>query len=121
MKHIGENEQSFSPFGRFYINVYQCLLTLGVPGCDVDDGLALMYLLGCPEAELLGVTATYGNNKIDVVWETMNRMLSELGQTELRLEKEGQLVEIFKVMRLNFWWIWQTNMQESDRFLQQVP
>ena len=89
MKHIGENEQSFSPFGRFYINVYQCLLTLGVPGCDVDDGLALMYLLGCPEAELLGVTATYGNNKIDVVWETMNRMLSELGQTELPARKGG--------------------------------
>ena len=33
--------------------VYDCDLTLGVPGCDVDDGLALMYLLGCPEAELL--------------------------------------------------------------------
>ena len=69
--------------------VYDCDLTLGVPGCDVDDGLALMYLLGCPEAELLGVTATYGNNKIDVVWETMNRMLSELGQTELPARKGG--------------------------------
>ena len=70
--------------------VYDCDLTLGVPGCDVDDGLALMYLLGCPEAELLGVTATYGNNKIDVVWETMNRMLSELGQPALPARKGGE-------------------------------
>lgn len=69
--------------------VYDCDLTLGVPDCDVDDGLALMYLLGCPEAEVLGVTATYGNNKIEVVWETMNRMLGELGRTEIPTKKGG--------------------------------
>ena len=37
-----------------------CILndcTMGVEGCDVDDGLALLYLLGCPEAELFGITA----------------------------------------------------------------
>ena len=27
----------------------------------IDDALAIAYALGSPEAELLGITATYGN------------------------------------------------------------
>lgn len=48
--------------------VYDCDNTFGVPRCDVDDGLALLYLLGCEEAWVHGITAAYGNNKIDVVY-----------------------------------------------------
>ena len=33
--------------------IMDCDCTMGVPGCDVDDGLALLYVLGCPEAEIL--------------------------------------------------------------------
>ena len=33
--------------------ILDCDNTMGVPGCDVDDGLTLRYLLGCPEVELL--------------------------------------------------------------------
>ncbi len=69
--------------------VYDCDNTFGVPRCDVDDGLALMYLLGCPEAEVLGVTAAYGNNRIHVVWESLNRMLGELGRTDIPARKGG--------------------------------
>ena len=47
--------------------IMDCDCTRGVPGCDVDDGLALMYVLGCPEAELLGVTCSFGNNAQDTV------------------------------------------------------
>ena len=42
--------------------IHDCDCTFGINGCDVDDGLALLYLLGDPEAEILGVTTTYGNN-----------------------------------------------------------
>lgn len=40
--------------------IHDCDCTFGINGCDVDDGLALLYLLGDPEAEVLGVTTTMG-------------------------------------------------------------
>lgn len=33
--------------------IHDCDCTFGINGCDVDDGLALLYLLGDPEAEVL--------------------------------------------------------------------
>lgn len=53
--------------------------TMGVPGCDVDDGLALLFLLGDEEAEVLGVCTTYGNSTIDVVHGNTVRLFAELG------------------------------------------
>ena len=58
--------------------VFDCDNTFGTKDCDVDDGLALMYLLGSRDAELLGVTSTYGNNNLDVVQAVNLRMLGEL-------------------------------------------
>ena len=48
--------------------IMDCDCTMGVPGCDVDDSLALLYVLDCPEAELLGVTCSFGNNTQDTVY-----------------------------------------------------
>ena len=36
--------------------IYDCDNTIGIEGCDVDDGLSLLFLLACEEADLLGVT-----------------------------------------------------------------
>lgn len=58
--------------------VFDCDCTFGVENCDVDDGLALLYLLGSKEANLLGVTATYGNNRIEVVSRTLKEMFAAL-------------------------------------------
>ena len=33
--------------------------TMGIPHCDVDDGLALLYLLGREEIEILGLVACF--------------------------------------------------------------
>lgn len=63
--------------------VFDCDNTFGVPGCDVDDGLALLYLLGCPEIDLLGVTCTYGNNELDTVYRNTLRLLSEWGREDI--------------------------------------
>lgn len=69
--------------------IFDCDNTFGVPDCDVDDGLALIYLLGCPDAKLHGITATYGNNRVDVVFETIHRMLHDLGRTDITVKKGG--------------------------------
>lgn len=63
--------------------IHDCDCTFGIPGCDVDDGLALLYLLGDPEAELLGVTTTYGNSTIDRVYPNTKRFLKQLGQEQV--------------------------------------
>ena len=63
--------------------ILDCDNTFGVPGCDVDDGLALLYLLGSPEVDLLGVTCTYGNNSHDTVYENTCRLLSEWGRDDI--------------------------------------
>ena len=53
--------------------------TMGVPGKDTDDGLALLYLLGCPGARIIGVCTTFGNSTIDVVHDNTVKMFSEMG------------------------------------------
>lgn len=70
--------------------VFDCDNTFGVPGCDVDDGLALLYLLGDPQAELLGITTTYGNNRLEVVQETTEGMLRNLGRTDIPVKRGGE-------------------------------
>jgi len=53
--------------------------TMGVPGKDTDDGLALLYLLGCPDARIIGACTTFGNSTIDVVHDNTVKMFSEMG------------------------------------------
>ncbi|MCI8665593.1 MAG: nucleoside hydrolase [Dorea sp.] len=69
--------------------VYDCDNTFGVKDCDVDDGLALLYLLGCKEAKLHGITATYGNNRLEVVYETIQGMLKDLGREDIEVKRGG--------------------------------
>lgn len=69
--------------------VFDCDNTFGVRDCDVDDGLALLYLLGDPDARLLGVTTTFGNSRLDTVYETTRKMLRELGREELPVRRGG--------------------------------
>ena len=69
--------------------VFDCDCTFGVENCDVDDGLALMYLLGCPEAEVLGVTAAYGNSSLEVVLESLKRLLTDLGREDIPVKPGG--------------------------------
>ncbi|MBQ7895740.1 MAG: nucleoside hydrolase [Oscillospiraceae bacterium] len=63
--------------------IIDCDNTMGVAGCDVDDGLALLYVLGSPEVELLGITCAYGNNKQDVVYENTKRLLKLWGREDI--------------------------------------
>ena len=69
--------------------VFDCDNTFGVKNCDVDDGLALLYLLGCEDAKVHGITATYGNNRLPVVYRTIQGMLSDLGRDDITVKQGG--------------------------------
>ena len=70
--------------------IFDCDNTYGVPDCDVDDGLTLIYLLGNKDVNLLGVTTTYGNNKVKVVYPNTIKMVKELNAEGLPVIKGGR-------------------------------
>lgn len=59
--------------------------TFGVPNCDVDDGLALLYLLGHGNVHIVGITTTYGNSDLDTVFDNTQRMLKDLKRDDIPL------------------------------------
>ena len=63
--------------------IFDCDNTMGIPGCDVDDGVTLLYLLGCPEVELLGITYSFGNNTQETVYVNTLRLLKDWGREEI--------------------------------------
>lgn len=67
--------------------IFDCDNTMGVEGRDVDDGLALLYLLGREDVELLGVTTTFGNSTIDIVYENTRKMFGDLNIHNIPLYK----------------------------------
>jgi len=67
--------------------IFDCDNTMGLYGKDVDDGLALMYLLGRDDIDLLGVTTTFGNSTIDEVHSNTVNMFNELGIDHIPLKK----------------------------------
>ena len=58
--------------------IYDCDNTMGISNRDIDDGLALLYLINNPEVELLGVTCTYGNDNIDYVYNQTIELMKEI-------------------------------------------
>lgn len=77
--------------------IFDCDNTFGVKDCDVDDGLALMYLLGSREAQLLGITSTYGNSSLDVVQAANLRMLEELGRRDIPVKRGGEKLSLIHI------------------------
>jgi len=69
--------------------IYDCDNTLGLPFKEVDDGLTLLYLLGIPQIELLGITTTFGNGQIDGVFAQTQKLVDKLGLKLPVLKGEG--------------------------------
>ena len=59
--------------------IVDCDNALGVPGCDVDDGLALLFLLAQPQVLLRGVTTCFGNAPLPLVLRATRRLLQGRG------------------------------------------
>jgi inosine-uridine nucleoside N-ribohydrolase len=58
--------------------LYDCDNTIGISGRDVDDGLALLYMLGRSDVCVEAVTATYGNGSLEEVLRATRTMFDEL-------------------------------------------
>ena len=69
--------------------IHDCDCTFGINGCDVDDGLALLYLLGDGQAEVLGVTTTYGNNVLEKVYPNTKKFVKDINHAEIPVYKGG--------------------------------
>ena len=65
--------------------LYDCDNTMGLPRKEIDDGLALLYLLGRPDVTLLGVTTTFGNGTAQEAYAQTERMLRALGRADIPL------------------------------------
>jgi inosine-uridine nucleoside N-ribohydrolase len=57
--------------------------SLATFGLDVDDDLALLFLLGSPEVELLGVTTVFGNSTGALTHLSARRTLESAGCADL--------------------------------------
>ena len=58
--------------------VLDCDNTAGIPGRDIDDALALIYLKLYSEVALDAVTTSYGNGSQNEVWEATRRLSDQL-------------------------------------------
>jgi purine nucleosidase len=67
--------------------ILDCDNMMGQPYQEVDDGLTLLYLLGRPDIDLLGITATFGNGPIERTYPLMKRLLQEIGRQDIPLFK----------------------------------
>ena len=66
--------------------IFDCDSTAGLPGKPMDDALALLYLLGRPEAvQILGVTCTFANGTVEEVWSSTEALLREIGRTDISM------------------------------------
>jgi inosine-uridine nucleoside N-ribohydrolase len=59
--------------------IVDCDNALGIPGCDVDDGLALLFLLAMPHVEIRAVTTCFGNAPLGLVLHATRRLLRDGG------------------------------------------
>ena len=59
--------------------ILDCDNSFGRFGCDIDDALALLYLLGRDDVDLLGVTSVFGNTRVEHVVRITNTLLERLG------------------------------------------
>lgn len=67
--------------------IIDCDNTFSVYGCDIDDGLAIIYSLAQKDTELLGITTTFGNNRLDVVYPNTISFMRNIGHSEIPVYK----------------------------------
>ena len=76
--------------------IFDCDNTIGVEDCDVDDGLTLLYLLGCKDVEILGITNCFGNNETETVYANTLSFLKEIGRSDIKVYKGGLTPEDYE-------------------------
>ena len=59
--------------------IYDCDNTMGLDNRDIDDGLALVYLVENKGVELLGVCTTYANDSLEYVHKQTLELVEDIG------------------------------------------
>ena len=63
-----------------------CDNSMGLEGKPMDDALAILYLMGCPEeAEIVGIGCNYGNASAAECFECTKQLLKETGYEDIPL------------------------------------
>jgi len=73
--------------------IHDCDNTMGMQHRDIDDGMALLYLRGRSDVELLGVTLTFGNSTIDDVYRCTRTLFDDFYITDVPLFKGAAGIE----------------------------
>jgi len=69
---------------KVVVDTDPCLLTFGL---DVDDDLALLFLLASPEVEVIGVTTTYGNSLGSLTYRDAKGLLRRAGRSDIPVKR----------------------------------
>ena len=72
--------------------LFDCDNTLGLENRDVDDALALLYLLGREDVEVCGVTTSFGNDGQAAVFRSTRRLLDDWRLADLPLKRGAESV-----------------------------
>jgi purine nucleosidase len=67
--------------------IYDCDNTMGLPFKEIDDGLTLLYLLGRPDIQLLGVTTIFGNGTTNQAYVQTQEILRRFNRTDVPVWK----------------------------------
>lgn len=82
--------------------IYDCDCTLGIKDCDVDDGLALLYLLSREDVNLIGITSTYGNSDLETVNKSLHKLISDIDRPDIPIICGGDKPKAFNSEASNF-------------------
>ncbi len=63
--------------------IVDCDNTMGKPYAEIDDGLTILYVLGCDDLELLGITNCYANASLRDVEYWTDRFLHDIDRTDI--------------------------------------
>ncbi|MBI9106676.1 MAG: nucleoside hydrolase [Spirochaetales bacterium] len=63
--------------------IVDCDNTFGLPKLPIDDGQTIIYLLGRPDIEIVGITTTFGNSGIDDVYPATCSLMEKLGRSDI--------------------------------------
>lgn len=70
--------------------IIDCDNAFSVDGCDIDDGLAIIYALAQEDVEVLGITTTFGNNKLDIIYPNTLSFMKNIGHPEIPVYKGSE-------------------------------
>lgn len=70
--------------------IIDCDNTFSIEGCDIDDGLAIIYTLAQNDTEVVGINTTFGNNKIDKVYPNTISFMENIGYSQIPVYKGSE-------------------------------